>query len=284
MKLKIKLKNISLLVLTACAVTMGCQKLKRPELGDYPKDTNPPGGPLKFYVAFDGTTSDPLMNAVDSIRANFPMSNPLPSVNGVNGKAAQGVLGKAIKYPSANDFKNATSFTLSWWMKDAPHTDGPAFLFSLTDKDYWSNSSMFLLIEDAGQSSAEAATVKFNMQDQWFEFTGANKMKNILNGSWHHIAIVYDQTTSKLTYYIDGTALTGLPSNLTDVKDGSNPRGAANLRNAGNLVLGGWNKHAGLDGPKDPWIQSYTGTLDQWRMYGKALTASEVQALYNSKL
>src|SRR6266487_1426634 len=90
---------VSLVILIAGS----CKKLDRPPLGDYPKDTNPPGGPLKFYVAFNGTTSNPLMNAVDSIRANFPSSNPLASVDGVNGKAVQGKIDKAINYPSAND-------------------------------------------------------------------------------------------------------------------------------------------------------------------------------------
>jgi hypothetical protein len=48
--------------------------------------------------------------------------------------------------------------------------------------------------------------------------------------------------------------------------------------------VGGWNKQANIDGPKDPWISGFTGKMDQFRLYGKALTASEVLALYNSKL
>jgi hypothetical protein len=56
-----------------------CQKMTRPALGNYPKDANPPGGPLKFYAAFDGTSSNALMNGVDSIRADFPSNNPLKS-------------------------------------------------------------------------------------------------------------------------------------------------------------------------------------------------------------
>ena len=76
-------KNIQQYLLAATVVLLAasCQKMDRPALGDFPKDTNPPGGPLKFYAAFDGTTSDPLMNAVDSIRANFAGSNPLASVD-----------------------------------------------------------------------------------------------------------------------------------------------------------------------------------------------------------
>src|SRR5688572_29306564 len=102
----------------ACVVGLvlsmsSCQKMDRPALGEYTKDANPPGGPLKFYVAFDGTTPDPLMNAVDSIRATFPSENPLISVDGLVGKSIQGDIAKAIRYPGANDFKDATSCTIS---------------------------------------------------------------------------------------------------------------------------------------------------------------------------
>jgi len=60
---------------------IGCQNMDRPELGNYPKDANAIGGNLKFYVAFDGTTTNSLMNAVDSIRAKFPTDNPLESTD-----------------------------------------------------------------------------------------------------------------------------------------------------------------------------------------------------------
>ena len=281
------IKN-ALLVLVASIAFTACQKLSRPKLGDYPKDTNPPGGALKFYAAFDGTTANPLMNAVDSIRANFPSDNPLASIDGVSRKAVQGVLDKAIKYASANDFAKSTSFTVSMWLKNTPWSGGPGFVFSLTNKDYWHNSTMFLLFEDQGQSSNSAATMKFNVMDQWFEFTGSKKLqKPIFDGQWHHLAFVYDETSSKLTYYFDGNALSGLDPSLTDVKNGANPRGPMKLTDAdggsGSLVIGGWNKHAGLNGPGDSWIQGFNGGMDQFRLYSKALAASEVLALYNSK-
>ena len=60
--------------------------------------------------------------------------------------------------------------------------------------------------------------------------------------------------------------------------------GKLNLKTATNLVLGGWNKHAGLTGPTDGWISGFSGKMDQFRLYGKVLTASEITALYNSKL
>ena len=138
------IKNAALLFIASVAFT-ACHKLSRPALGDYPKDASPPGGPLKFYAAFDGTTTNKLMSAVDSIKANFPSNNPLATIDGISRKAVQGVLDKAIKYASANDFAKATSFTVSLWIKNTPWSGGPGFLFSLTNKDYWTNSAMLLL-------------------------------------------------------------------------------------------------------------------------------------------
>ncbi len=270
-------------------VAVSCQKMERPSLGDYPKDANPPGGPLKLYTAFDGTTTDPLMNAVDSVKANFPSSNPLVSITGISGKAVQGVLDKAIKYSNANDFAKSTSFTIAMWVKNTPWSGGPGFLFSLTNKDYGHNSAIFLLFEDQGQSSTTSATMKFAVMDQWFEFTGTKKLNRpVLDGQWHHLVFVYDEATSKITYYFDGEALTGLDPSLTDVKKNGNPRGPLKLTdadgNSGALVVGGWNKQVGLTGPGDAWIQGFNGGMDQFRLYSKALNASEVLALFNSRL
>ncbi|MGZ5246321.1 MAG: LamG-like jellyroll fold domain-containing protein [Flavitalea sp.] len=263
-----------------------CQKMDRPELGDYTRDANPPGGPLKFFVAFDGTTTDPLMNAVDSIRATFPSSNPLAPAAGINGMGVQGERGKAIKYPSANDWAaTATSMTIAFWMKHIPHSDGPEFYFSLPTTEHWHNSQAFMMIEDKGQSTAELATVKVALFDQWFEFTGEKRMTGgLLNGNWHHFALVYDETTSKLTYYLDGVPFTNLDPSLTDVKKNGQPRGPLEFSNTSGFIVGGWNKHAGSSGPTDAWINSFSGQMDQFRLYGQALTAAEIQALFNSKM
>lgn len=287
------MKNIIKLSVLACMLIFvggSCKKLKRPALGDYPKDANPPGGPLKFFTAFDGTTGNPLMNAVDSIRANFPSVNPFTSIAGVEGKGVQGVDQKAILYPSANDFNKVTSFTVAFWEKNAvPGGGSPQWLFSLASKDYWHQSALFAFIDhDGAGSTSSGAVVKLGIQDQWFEFTPANGLMpgNLLNGNWHHMAFVYDQTTSKVTYYVDGVALTGLPAVLTDVKNGANPRGPLSFANTYSFVLGGWNKHGNLGNgaPTDSWIQSWQGGLDQFRLYGKALTATEILALYNSRI
>ena len=276
------INRIGLSVLLIALTTVSCQKMTQPELGSYPVDTNVAGGPLKFYAAFDGTTTNPSMNAVDSIRANFAATNPLTTVDGIRGKAVQGVLDKAISYPSANDFKNATSFTVAFWFK-RPMNTRTEFYFSLKDDTYdWSHSSLFMMVE---HGTPTEATVKVGVMDQWMEFPDVSKMqKPLLDGNWHHFAILYDETTSKMSYYFDGAIVANPPASATDVKNNGAPRGKLDLTKSNSLVIGGWNKHAELTGPTDGWVGSYGGSIDQFRMYAKVLTAAEVNSLYTNKL
>ena len=219
---KTMLKNAGLILVLFLAIA-GCNKTKRPALGDYPADSNPPGGPLKFYAAYDGVSANPLMNGVDSIRANFPSENPLLSVDGVSGKGIKGDGLKAIKYPSANDFKKST-------------------------------------------------------QDHWVEYID-NFNKPLFDGNWHLLTFTYDGTTSTVKVYYDGGEVP-LPPGAAGNFAGLGP---LTLGNASNLVVGGWNKHAGLSGPTDSWISAFTGKMDQFRLYNKVLSSTDILALYNSK-
>src|SRR5437773_4240367 len=238
------MKNIFKLCVSAILVIIiagSCKKLARPALGDYLKDANPPGGPLKFFTAFDGTTDNSLMNAVDSIRANFPSSNPLTTIDGVGGKAVQGVDQKAILYPSANDFDKSTSFTIAFWEKNSVPTGGsPQFVFSLASKDYWHQSSLFWLVDhDGAGSTADSAATSFVLQDNWFVTHDAEKLPgHILDGNWHHIAIVYDQESSRISYYVDGQKATNVSAaNSTWLDGGTTPHGAVSFQNIYAFVL-----------------------------------------------
>ncbi len=277
---KYRFLNMALILLISVCV-IACQKMKKPELGDYPKDTNPPGGPLKFFAAFNGVTEDPLMNAVDSIRANFPSANPLKIADGINGKGILGENAKAIKYATPNDFTQATSFTVAFWFK-RPVNTRTEFFFGLQDDTYgWSKSSLFMMAE---HTTTTEATVKVGVMDQWMEFVNEDKLKKpMFDGNWHHWAMSYNETTSKMTYYFDGELITNAPAKATDVLKSGAPRGKLDLTKSTALSIGGWGKHIGVAGPTDDWVSSYTGQLDQFRMYATVLTAAEVKELFVDK-
>ncbi|HET9824722.1 MAG TPA: LamG domain-containing protein [Chitinophagaceae bacterium] len=267
-----------------------CQKMSRPALGDYPKDVPvTPTTELRFYVPFDSTSpADKQINIrfKDSI-SGYPSFFPDKSIgvaDGVHGTAVQLSLGNALKYISANDFAaTAQSFTLAMWEKapGVPHAN-PEFVMSLVDKDYWHNSGMFLLFDhDGAGSTADSAAVSFVVKDNWYVFHNKDRIPKIYDQQWHHLVFVYDATTSKLATYVDGQALTGLSNDATTQLSGPLNLTASSVSN---MVIGGWNKHAAIDGPTDAWIDSFPGLIDQFRLYNKALSASDILALYNAKM
>ena len=278
-------KNTIKYIAIAAVTTMlwSCQDLDRPELmADYPKDINEPGGPLKFYTSFDGTTDNSLMNAVDSIKAKFPMDNPLATIDGVSGKAVQGQKYKYIKYSSANDFaQNAGSFTVSVWAKKGEIQTDHIFSMPSPASYHWSASSMFLLTEGGVSNPLVKFFVKDATGEKWFEWVGNNAVTGIYDGNWHHLVFVYDGGTSKMTMYVDGKAHNHInewtghgnvkleAKQITSLKIGAGPQefSAADIaNNASDWLKNGW-----------------TGGIDQFRMYTTALTAIEVSQLYNNK-
>ncbi|MGC4234384.1 MAG: LamG domain-containing protein [Niabella sp.] len=268
------MKRINIFTLLFLLTIFSCQKMERPPLSDYPKDANPPGGPLKFYAAFDGTIEDPLRNAVDSIRANFASENPLKSIDGISGKAVQGELGKEIKYASANDFIGSSSFSVSFWMKhNTPPATESQFVFCFpTTVGHWSGSTMFLLIDHAGAgTTASLAVAKFFVLDKkgekWFEFVGDNRIPNIFDNNWHHFVFVYDEVSSVMTLYKDGVAFKSLDW-------AGHGKIEVDVEKVSGFKIGG---------KTTDWGETWQGGLDQFRLYGTAISAEEVQQLYVGK-
>lgn len=274
----------AILFLAFIITIVACQKEKRPGLGDYPRDSNPPGGPLKFYAAFDGSSADKLMNAVDSIKATFPSDNPLGSVEGISGKALAGENKKFTKYPRPNDWAAlAKSFTVSFWekkdgqTKNNTGTNGPEYPFSFKSSNgHWSGGNFFLLFEgDNAACAVKMVVVDKEMGDNWFTWEGGNTIAGLLNNAWHHIALVYDATASSLTLYVDGVANPVVPQwgthgdiNIDDAKISEFRIGAGPQNNF----------------DTDDWLSSsWKGSLDQFRFYNTALSASEVNALFVNK-
>lgn len=274
------LKNIALI--GALAAIFSCQDLDRPELGNYPVDSNEPGGPLKFYVAFDGDSPNSLRNAVDSIRAQFPVENPLSAIAGPASKAVQGEQYKYIKYNRANDFaQSAGSFTVAFWMKKGELNTDHVFSMPAVKDYHWSGGSMFLLTE----GSAEKPVVKFFVKDKtaekWFEWVNDNSPAGLYDGNWHHLAFSYDGATSKMTLFKDGQPHNYVPewnshgnvqleaSKITALKIGAGPQE--------------FTKEEIQQGGSDWLKNSWTGGIDQFRMYSVPLSATEVQKLYSKK-
>lgn len=279
---KVFLKATAFLLLAMLGT--GCQKMDRPGIGDYPTDANPPGGPLNFYAAFDGTTDNPLMNAVDSVRATFPSENPLTSIDGVSGKAVQGANKKFIKFARPNDWAAvAKSFSISFWYKRDGQTqnntggNGPEYIASFkSNNGHWSGSSLLVFLE--GNNAACAVKVMIadkNVADNWFTWEGGNTIPGIMNNQWHHIVITYDAPTSTMSLFLNGVAN---PNKRTWGTHGNINFDDSKIQE----MRIGAGPNDSFD--SDDWLSStFKGGIDQFRMYSSVLSAAEIQSLFTGK-
>jgi hypothetical protein len=212
------------------------------------------------------------------------MDNPLTKVEGVSGSAVKGQKYKYIKYSKPNDFAStAGSFTIALWEKKGEFRTEHIFSLPAVNDYHWSGASMFLLMEGSANEPIAKLFVKDSKDEKWFEWvpwapTGA--VSGIYDGGWHHLAFVYDGITSVMTLYVDGVKKT------TSTWTG---HGSVSLESSKitSLKIGAGPQEFSQDEIKngaDDWLKnSWTGSIDQFRMYGTALTATEVNALFTSK-
>ncbi|WP_281324065.1 LamG domain-containing protein [Flavobacterium sp. IMCC34518] len=275
MKINISMIKKAFGIVFVSIAFIGCQEMDKPALGNYPKDLNPVGGALKFFVPFDDNTTDPLKFAVDNIRAKFPNDNQFTQTDGITGKGAQGPtdhIQKYIAFSKPNDFAaEAESFTIAFWEKHNGATKGAEYPFSLPSSNgHWSGGTMMLMFDG---SEIKFVIVDKNMNDPWFIWNESGLMASLTDNQWHHCAFVYDASTSAFTFYKDGVVVS--TKMWTD-------HGNVNLDDS---KVAGLRIGSGPGNTPNDWLSNnWLGSLDQFRMYATALTATEVNQLVTGKL
>lgn len=281
-----KIKNIPIALLTGAISVMAissCQKMKQPALGDFDQDQAvTPTTPLRFFVSFDSTSAEDkqinirFKDSISSYPSFFP-DNSIEVVPGVHGTAYKGNLDKNLSYINANDWGKSTSFTVAFWEKKSGINNSDAeFVASIpSTAGHWSNANMLLIFDHKGAGSTpDSSVIKLMISenggsvDHWFELTGNNRMANVTDNQWHHLAFAYDETTSDMKIYRDGVLYS------TQSWTGHGPI-KMDYAKATGFYLGG---------KTTDWGKSFNGSLDQFRLYNKALSAAEVQNLYANKL
>ena len=262
-------------LLALVLIGTACQKESRPALGNYPKDPANPGGTLKLYMAFDGSE-------LDSMRAMFGTPTNTTYVAGIKGQALKGASGGFVTYPSPGGAASMTSFSVSLWINTAKHDGGAQNVFMIPNTgDFWGN--MFMLIEGNNSATDNTMLVKFHFGGQWIEFTGANRLPDMY-GAWQHLVFTYDETTSKFSAYLNGVKRT-LPAGMSDRMLNGQPLGSNfTFKNVSKFIVNGYQQHLGAPwNAPDGWMLNYTGLLDQFRIYSKALSDAEIMELFNTK-
>ena len=288
MMLNNKRTKNALVVLAMGLSIVGCQKLDRPELGDFPIDPDPPPyNELKSQFTFDDSPDDAGENQLEATEVKN-----VTYVDGVSGKAAKfgdggyvlyKAIGDTVIYP--NEFKgipadtlaNLGSYTLAFWMNGVgPVVGGAQGLFAISNSaEFWGNLELFLENNDNGNEAFLKvhmfnAGVTSGNGEEWNEI----KIPGAL-GKWTHIAVVYDEKTSKLNVYSDGVAV------IADKELGGGNYGKVKFNNFNGMVIGTYQFQTSPSltnhGPES-WAKSFNGAIDQLRIYDKALSQAEIQA------
>jgi Concanavalin A-like lectin/glucanases superfamily len=229
---------------------------------------------LVGYWSLDGTLAESISgNSADNAGTTF--------VNGFKGQAANfNVANKSyFTFDPSASITGLQNFTISFWVNptfvdsdNSGSIDGVLGFVSLSNPGrFWGNIEWFV----ENNSNNDAAVVKViltNKSDQEVDIV-VTGFKGLF-GNWTNHTLTFDGTTKKLTYYINGSVAATKTITLT----------AAPLEftNSGAMVFGAvqfqTNPSIGCCG-NQPWASYLTGSMDEVRIYNKALSGDNVNAL-----
>lgn len=273
--------------------TSSCQKKFDPAsyaperpIGGYNSSAEIAAPDLVAYWSFDG-------NVLDSVSGSAGTAVNTSFVDGIKGQALQGSDKGYVTATPSSAIQNLTSFTIAFWMNTSP-TAGAVGVFSLTNtQDFW--GSIDIYFDNGGNGDTAVFKVHLNNANvPWAgQFTDA-RLVGAFN-KWIHVTATYNAATSVFNIYENGQALgvnsAANPANTTGpVLHGDDPAttgtnyGPIKFVNATAMAFGTFqfqtNPSLTTAATAQDWARNYTGLLDEFRIYDKALSAADINALY----
>jgi N-acetylneuraminic acid mutarotase len=194
-------------------------------------------------------------NASDSLGVNpgTPQNGPTYTAGEVGEAFNFNGVSQAVQIPySASLISN--SFSVEAWINPAGQPAGQAFILG--------QSYGRQLIVRPGSPGLNVAFDVCTDPYYWYEV--ADNSGAVPVGQWTHLAGVCDTTAATLTLYINGALDRQAPLSITPYDSGCA------------FTIGGVNNACGYYG------QYFDGQIDEVTLYGSALSAEEVMALYNA--
>ena len=288
-------QNISWLIMVAGMTTImiACEKdmdeyaPERP-IGGYFSASEVGSENLVAHWAFENTLND-------SVAAVAGTAKSTTFAAGKKGQAFKGAADGYALYDAAGAKMPALqSFTLAFWM-NTPQVNKATGIFALNNsKDFWGSLDVYL---ENNSPNADTAFMKVHINNDNVTWKGQfiDFRVPAAIGKWVHVAATYDATTSVFNLYANGQAIgvnsAGNPANTKGPKlRGDNPAtsdvlyGPIKFVNASKMVFGTFQFQTTpsltTTDNAQSWAQSFTGLLDEFRIYDKALSESDVNALF----
>jgi hypothetical protein len=252
---------------------------------------------LVAYFPFNG-------NGKDSITGMTPASSG--NVTYASARRKAGFKGNNVGYlmynlPATSKLRTLKAFSVAMWLNEpqipGEQADVPMILQITDDDNFWGN--LTLTQDRIGTLAAPVDSLALKAYFYCKTATWKDQFIPIPNpaikaAKWMHFIYQYDNVTSTFTVYVNGAKLTGAgPTSwaprYSDAKPATGvqpPLGDMGFNKPSNLILGGGWRQKIIQTPAatDAWMGWFNGSMDELRIYDRALTDTEAKALYDAEV
>lgn len=287
---KIAMKNVFFLSIGAFLLSVtntSCKKSKTdvvlPTIGGYANSDAIAATNLVAYWNFDGTQNEIKSStaATSSSRVSY----------------TPGIKGQAVKLDSGYLFYNSipalnslSTFSVSAWVQVSNNFDTLGHAFTSMIFQTSKPGSTFGNINLGLETSWKPATNDTLVVHGWYSDGGG--LQDNRNDPFGNPAVGVVKDTSAHWINVIMTVDKSTPVNFLIYANGKSI-GAYNTRGSNvytpltpsSVIIGGWlNNVPGQTHTSDTWPHAFVGSIDQVRVYNKALSADEISALYQLEL
>lgn len=209
-------------------------------------------------------------------------------VPGRRGNAYKGSTSEAyFEYDVASGtaLKTLDELTMACWIKTPHTTSGAAKIFTINGGDAFMGA---LSLMQESQAAGDSVDMKFYLYDsespEWKGQDIRNQSSKFVNDLWYHVVAVYNKTTSTMEFYANGSLVFSQNKWAGPESGGSQPPlGPIKLgQDMTKIHIGAWTQQ--IAGTPESWMTYYQGQVDEFRIYSKALSATEIQDLYEAEV
>lgn len=215
---------------------------------------------------------------------------------GAKGKAVNFTDGY-LAYPEISALSSSlTSFTVSAWIKVTNNGDHPSAFFTLARANEWAGNLNFMAETGWAPATSDSVTVKglivsnndFGWQDSRNTIksnaadlaAGHIPNANKIGGQWAQVMMTFDGNTRLFKIYANGVKI----SNPVWESRGNPNSPQIAFTTPTKPVIGAWGTNVPGGGTAEAWQKPMTGSVDELRVFNKALTDAEIGALYKLEL
>lgn len=283
--------SLSLIVLST-----SCSKSKDtplPPIGGYNNSNEVASAASVAHWTFENTNNETIsgLAPTTAVGASFT-----PGAKGQGLTLTKGY----ILYPAIAALGNANainSVSVSAWVKVSNNGVGPTTFVALTQsttaQSDWNTGPFTLMSENGGPAKLDDTLVLKTLFSTWVGGTryGGDNINDYgvretdfktlkTGGNWVHVVGRYDAATSAIDIYANGIRVSN--NNFRTRTRGTDPMGAIITTPPVQVLFGAFpNAASGFtNSPTQAWQNFMTGSMDEVRIYKKALTDDEISSLY----